>query len=137
MEKHFEWSDAEFERQFQTGALSPAVFSHEAHLRLAWIHIRHYGVQQAIENICFQLKAYVQQLGAAGKFNKTVTVAAVKAVNHFMLKSYADNFYDFIHEFPRLKYNFKDLMAFHYQTDIYNNQKAKTEFLEPDLLPFD
>ena len=40
-------------------------------------------------------------------------------------------------EFPRLKNNFKDLIAQHYQMDIYRSQRAKTAYLEPDLLPFD
>jgi len=35
-----------------------------------------------------------------------------------------------------LKTNFKGLMAHHYGVDIYNSKKAKEEFLEPDLKPF-
>ena len=137
MEKHFELSDTGFELQFCNGTMDPAIFTHEAHLRLAWIHVRNYGVEKAIQNITVQLLNFVQVAGAAGKYNKTLTIAAIKAVSHFISKSGADNFYDFIHEFPRLKYNFKDLMAFHYQQDIYQSEKAKTTWLEPDLLPFD
>jgi len=55
----------------------------------------------------------------------------------FCLKSKLDNFRDFIEEFPRLKYNFKDLLAQHYGIDIFNSEIAKCSFLEPDLLPFD
>jgi hypothetical protein len=36
-----------------------------------------------------------------------------------------------------LKYNFKDLMAAHYRTDIFNSPEAKREFIQPELLPFD
>ena len=54
-----------------------------------------------------------------------------------MCKSDSDNFKDFITEFPRLNYNFKELMNFHYGFDIYNSEKAKREFLKPDLVPFD
>ncbi len=137
MEKHFEFSDAEFEQQFITCALHPANFSHEAHLRLAWININKYGIEQAEQNICSQLQKFVEFVGAKDKYNLTLTIAAIKAVYHFWLKSNADNFKDFITEFPRLKYSFKELMASHYGFDIYNSDKAKTEYLEPDLLPFD
>ena len=137
MEKHFELSDAEFEQEFVTCKLDPSDFSHEAHLRLAWIHIDRYGIGQAEKNIPYQLQKFVNYVGAKGKFNMTLTLAAVKAVYHFMLKSDADNFKDFSAEFPRLKYNFKELMDCHYGFDIYNSNLAKTEFLEPDLIPFD
>ncbi|MBL7703481.1 MAG: hypothetical protein JNM14_14615 [Ferruginibacter sp.] len=136
MKSHFELSDELFEVQFQNGKLDPALFDHEAHLRLAWIHINRYGEAKAIENITNQLYAYVVSLGAADKYNKTLTVAAIKAVSHFISRSDAGNFPEFILEFPRLKYNFKELMAFHYRMDIYNSETAKRHYLEPDLIPF-
>jgi hypothetical protein len=51
MNSHFELSDELFEEQFQNCQLNPALFNHEAHLRLAWIHITKYGIDKAIENI--------------------------------------------------------------------------------------
>lgn len=137
MEKHFELSDTEFEYTFRTCRLNPANFSHEAHLRLAWIAIDRYGIEKAEKSIPEQLQKFVAFVGVKDKFNMTLTLAAIKAVRHFMLKSETDNFKDLIAEFPRLKYNFKELMDAHYGFDIYNSKRAKTEFLEPDLLPFD
>ena len=137
MEKHFELSDSEFEKQFQNNSLTPTLFSHEAHIRLAWIHINKYGVEIANQNICDQIQKFATSHGDSDKFNKTVTVAAVKAVNHFVQKSTSSNFSDFIKEFPRLKYNFKDLLDQHYGFDIFNSKKAKQIYLEPDLLLFE
>jgi len=77
-----------------------------------------------------------QSLNATDKYNKTLTIAAIKSVSHFIQKSKSENFQDFIQEFPRLKNNFKSLIAQHYQIDIFNSNKAKSEFLKPDLLPF-
>ena len=137
MEKHFELSDSQFEKEFNSCRISPADFTHEAHLRLAWINIRKYGIEQAELNIQNGLKNYVEFVGAKDKYNATLTIAATKAVYHFMLRSDSDNFKDFLIEFPKLKNNFKELMAYHYGFDIYNSIKAKTEYLEPDLVPFD
>jgi len=137
MEKHFELTDLEFESSFKNCTLNPEIFSHEAHLRLAWIHITKYGEEAAIQNICTQLIKFVEFAGAKGKYNQTLTIAAIKAVYHFINKSGSDTFQDFILEFPRLKYNFKDLMNIHYKVDIFNSEKAKKEFVEPDLVPFD
>jgi len=137
MENHFELTDCDFEKKFIRCELNPSNFTHEAHLRLAWINIKKYGIKQAEKNIQNQLQKFVEFVGAKDKYNMTLTLAAIKAVYHFILKSNADNFKDFIAEFPRLKYNFKELMDCHYGFDIYNSEKAKTEFLEPDLVPFD
>ena len=136
MEAHFELTDDMFEQQFQTCTLDPAIFSHEAHLRLAWIQIKKYGADTAIENICEQLFAFVELAGARDKYNKTLTIAAIRAVKHFINKSATNNFHDFIQEFPRLNFNFKEIMSCHYRIDIYNSDIAKKEYIEPDLLPF-
>ena len=137
MGNHLSLSDLEFEFQFQNCELDPLDFTHEAHLRLAWINIQRYGIDRAVTNIQDQLKRFVKHAGVKDKYNTTLTIAATKAVYHFMLKSESDNFRDFILEFPQLKNNFKELMACHYGFDIYNSEKAKKGFLEPDLLPFD
>lgn len=137
MENHFYLSDSDFEHQFMSCELSPSDFTHEAHLRLAWINITKYGIKQAEKNIQNQLERFVKFVGAKDKYNMTLTLASVKVVYHFILKSESDNFKDFIAEFPRIKYNFKTLLNSHYGFDIYNSEKAKREYLEPDLIPFD
>ncbi len=134
---HSQLSDEVFERQFAAFELKPRLFSHEAHLRLAYIHIKKYGREQAERNMCDQIEGYALSLGITDKFNKTVTIAAVKVVDHFMRKSGSANFKDFIKEFPRLKTNFKDLLAQHYGFNVFRDLQAKQSFVEPDLAPFE
>ncbi len=137
MEKHFSLSDLVFEKQFENATLDPQLFSHEAHLRLAWIHATKYDLEEAAANVCRQIAQFDSVHGDGNKFHKTLTVAAVKAVWHFIAKSSSGNFKDFITEFPRLKNNFRELIAFHYSWDIFRDAEAKKKFVEPDLLPFD
>ena len=136
MNSHLEINDEDFEILFQKSSLPASLFTHEAHLRLAWIQINKYGTEEAIKNICEQLSNYVELIGAGDKYNKTLTIAAIKAVSHFNNKCKLNSFKNFIELFPRLKYNFKELMALHYQKDIYNSEQAKREYIEPDLLAF-
>ncbi|MDO5977501.1 hypothetical protein [Flavivirga spongiicola] len=136
MQKHFNLSDSEFKAQFINCEFNPANFSHEAHLRLAWIHINEYGFDKGVEEFQKQLLKFVDFSGVKDKYNKTLTIAALQAVYHFMQMSDKDNFKDFIDEHQQLNDNFKELMASHYSFDIFNSDKAKTEFIEPDLLPF-
>lgn len=136
-EKHSTLTDSEFAKQFEDAALDPTIFTHEAHLRLAWIHLTNFGLKTAIENITGQLKNYTTTVGAADKYNETVTIAAIYAVHHFMIRSNHASFAGFIAENSKLKTNFRDLIGTHYQTDIFKSEYAKSAFLEPELLPFD
>ena len=137
MERHFQLSDDEFEQQFINCKIDPAEFTHEAHLRLAYINIGKYGVAKAEENIQNQLKNFVEFVGAKDKYHVTITVASIKMVCHFMLKAKSENFKDFIVEFPRLKHGFKELISSHYGFDVFNSESARTVFVAPDLRPFD
>jgi hypothetical protein len=136
MKSHWEITDEEFESQFQACLLDPALFTHEAHVRLGWIHINKYGEEAAIKNVEEQLKAFVAHAGAASKYNQTVTIAAIKAISHFMKRSTSTDFADFIKEFPQLLREFKRLMGVHYSIDIFTSDEAKERWLEPDLLEF-
>lgn len=134
---HFQYTDDQFEAQFANLSLRPELFDHEAHLRLAWIHITKYGMEKALQRLSSQLKAYTAHLGAADKYHHTMTIAAVKAVYHFVLRSSSQRFPDFIREFPRLKHNFMELMRSHYSEDIFKSEHARTNYIKPDLVPFD
>ncbi|WP_462251972.1 hypothetical protein [Ekhidna sp.] len=133
---HYQYSDEEYEHVFESYKLKPGLFSHEAHLRLAYIHIKKYGREQAEVNMCNQIKGFAESLGVFDKFNKTVTIASVKVMDHFMQKAKSDNFPDLMKEFPRLLTNFKDLLSQHYGFNVFADKKAKLEYIEPDLMPF-
>lgn len=137
MEKHFELSDTEFTLGFENCTLNPELFTHEAHLRLAWIYIQKYGIENAIEVIRKQIQEYATSLGASEKYHETITVASIKAVSFFIKKSESKTFESFINENKQLKTNFKQLLATHYTTDIFNSESAKKDFLEPELDPFE
>lgn len=135
-EKHHFLSDEEFAQQFSNKTLNPEIFTHEAHLRFAWIMIQNHGLKLGAEIICEQILAFVKPLGAEEKYNKTLTIASMKMVNHFMQKVETDNFLDFIQSFPALKYDFKTLVSKHYSFDIFKTERTRLEYVEPDLIGF-
>ena len=135
-ERHYRLSDSEFSEQFAAGTLLPSLFSHEAHLRLAYIHIQRHGLKQAIENMNAQILAFAIANNARDNFNRTVTTAAVYTMQHLMSRAQSQDFNGLLEEFPRLKTDFKGLLAAHYSGDIFRSKEAKANFLEPDLAPF-
>jgi hypothetical protein len=111
MELHYSLGDEEFERQFGECTLDPTWFTHEAHLRLAWIHVTRYGLHPAIGNICAQLRQFVVYAGAADKYDETLTIAAIRVVAQLARQSQASRFMDFMSEYPQLKTDFRSLTA--------------------------
>lgn len=136
MKDHSYFTDEEFLGLFRSCELEEELFSHEAHLRLAWLNIKSLGLDGAVEQTRNDLWNYVDHLNLQDIYNETVTIAAVKTVSQFMQKSDGESFEDLMIEFPRLKNNFKDLLAKHYSVDIFNSSEAKKTYLEPDLTPF-
>lgn len=136
LSSHYDLSDQEFEKQFAECKLPPEIFNHEAHLRLAWIHLTNYGLEQSLIRIPRQLKEYVVFAGAADKYNHTLTLAAIYAVDHFRSKTAPASFPDFIKQFPELKNQFRELMQSHYSFDIFKSPEARHTFMQPDLAAF-
>ncbi len=134
---HSQLSDEEYEQQFERCTFKPKLFTHEAHLRLAYIHITKYGREAAENNMCKQIKEYAEYFGATDKFNKTVTIASVKTMHHFMRKSGSSGFRQLMEQYPQIISDFKGLLGKHYSYNVFGDKEAKKEFKEPDLLPFE
>ena len=137
MSSHQNLTDHALEAAFAACTLPPALFDHEAHLRLAWIHIRHYGLEQAISNLQEQIQRYARSLGAAEKYHSTLTIAAIRAVAHFMNRSDAASFAALLLAFPRLKTDFRILISSHYSDALIRSAAAREQWVAPDLLAFD
>jgi len=135
-EKHYLLSNSELEEKFRNCIIPPIIFTHEAHLRLAYIHVKKYGIKKAIKNLCDQIADFDNKYGNGLIFNKTVTIASTKVMYHFIEKSKSIDFKGLLKEFPRLKNNFLGLLKSHYKLDIFNSKTAKEEYAKPDLLHF-
>ena len=136
MERHWKISDTEFEEQFTSNKFRPLWFTHEAHLRLAWIYVIKYGKEIAFDKYSKQLKAFADKYNADGKYNATVTFASIQIMNHYIENSDAYDFQDFINEFSQLKTNFKEIISTYYSDDVFTSKDAKQHILQPDLKPF-
>nr|WP_288935398.1 hypothetical protein [uncultured Allomuricauda sp.] len=133
---HSQYTDKEFIHAFESRGFPPNLFTHEAHLRLAWIYLIQYDESLAIDKTCQGIQNFDQFHGDGTKYHVTLTVASVKVVHHFRQKSTATTFEEFIIEYPRLITSFKELLSLHYGEEVISDPKAKTIYLEPDLLPF-
>jgi hypothetical protein len=124
-------------QSIQDFTLKPEDFTHKTHLKLACELLCVSQIDEAVNKACELLKAYTGHFGVADKYHQTLTMASVRTVRHFMLKSESSDFEEFLREFPVLEKNFRGLIEQHYSQERFEHESAKKEYLEPDLLPYD
>lgn len=129
---HGAFSDGEFEQAFREGTFPPEAFSHEAHLRLAWLLLRRFGRDQALEQACDQIRAFTIRHGAFEKYHHTLTRAAVRLVWDGMQASQPRDFRGLLQACPTLTDGFRELLRTHYSDERLYSEQARTEYLEPD-----
>lgn len=133
---HWSLTDSEFRKQFSECTFHPDLFSHEAHLRIAWILINELGIKEAVNEIRKQLQNFAKHHNGMDKYHDTVTIAAVKIMSHYMNLSATTNFESYIEENSELITNFKGLLESHYSFNVFVSEKAKKTYIEPDLCLF-
>ena len=133
--------DAELLRQFQDVTLPFTLWTHRAHVKIAYLHLQKYPFDEALSRICIGIKRYnaannVPESQTSG-YNQTTTVAFLHLVAAVM-RAYelafpvrtADEFCD---THPQLMS--KHILRFFYSPIRRMHSDAKTKFIEPDLAP--
>ncbi|MCG8491638.1 MAG: hypothetical protein MI743_08510 [Sneathiellales bacterium] len=125
-----------FLEQVADGTLPVSLFTHTAHIRLAWLLLCEHPPEEAFARAAAAIQALVRKNNINGKFHMTITGAAVEIVWSFQKKSQTVSFDQFLEENPKLLTHFKDLLFEHYSEKLLNSEKATRCFLEPDLKDF-
>ena len=125
MTTQIELNDNELLGQIENCTLDPSLFTHETLLRLTWILIRKYGLNIAILKNNEIKGNYYKNALKNDKFNITLTKAYTEILHHFMQQTSTNNFDKLLREFPRLKYNFKDLVKTHYGYNILKEHRKE------------
>lgn len=123
-------SDEEFLKRYETHALVD--FSHEDHLRMAFVYARRGGEDEAVRG-ARRIRRFAEALGAPGKYHDTMTVAWARIVGRLAVTSRAQSFEEFLEQHPHLRR--RDLLGRHYSDDLLFSASARAAFVEPDLAP--
>jgi hypothetical protein len=134
MEKHrISAEDRSFREEFEGCRLTPAVFDHHAHVRLAYTYLVENDPQAATALMRSALLAFLRHHGIdAAKYHETLTRAWILAVRHFMESSPPSASADaFIANDPRILDS--KIMLTHYSAGLLFSPQAREGFVEPDL----
>ena len=124
--------DREFRAAFECGAIAPAHFTHEAHLRLAYVYLVENDLAAAQQKMRSALLSFLATHGIpAEKFHETLTRAWVLAVRHFMGRSPSRCFAEFVAGSQPLLDS--KVMLTHYSTSLLFSPAARASYVAPDL----
>jgi hypothetical protein len=126
-------SDEEFLAAFLECRLPASAFDHRGHLRIAWLLLKRYPLEQAIEAICGGIARLAAHFGVPDKYNRTLSEALVRLMAHD--DSYATSLEAFLDANSRLLTDVGGLLARHYSPERLNSAAAKASFVQPDRLP--
>ena len=125
-------SDQDFRAAFESFAVAPAQFNHEAHLRLAYVYLVENDLASAQRKMRGALLSFLAAHGVPSeKFHETLTRAWVLAVRHFMSRSPSHCFSEFAAKSRPLLNS--EVMLTHYSASVLFSPGARAAYVEPDL----
>jgi hypothetical protein len=130
-------NDEVFLEQFENQTLSPDLFDHYGHLRLAWLYLNRYSLDEAIEKVTGGIALYARSLGAGDKFQRTLTEAIVRIMAFRKESGNADTLMAYLAENRDLIEDIRAVVGVHYSSERLNSEAARTRFVNPDLRPLD
>jgi hypothetical protein len=130
--------DTEFVAEFEALRLPLERWHHREHIKLAYLYLRRYEFDGALERLRSGIRAHNAARGIPDELHsgypETMTQAWLRLV-HAMLLEYgpAPSAGEFYEQHPELSQK-KSLRLF-YSRDRFMSREAMHEFLEPDLAP--
>lgn len=67
--------------QFEAGQVDAEQFDHEAHVHIAWLYVRTYGLAEALSRIDEALRQLTRKLGVPDKYHATITWLYMVLIN--------------------------------------------------------
>ena len=127
--------DLAFRRAFESCECDAGSFDHRSHVRLAYIYLCDSGVSNACDRVRKSLLRYLNHHEIdPTKYHETITRGWVQAVNHFMRQGPGhQSFASFIESNPQLLDS--EIMLSHYSKGRLFSDKARLQFVPPDLSP--
>lgn len=127
-------NDQEFLEGFEECSIPREQWSHEAHLRMAWLYLTRHPLDQALDKICSGILRYNKAVtGSTDQYHHTVTVAFSRLVASRLTP--AEDYAAFKATNPELYASEPPVLARFYSKEYLFSDQAKREWQYPDLAP--
>jgi hypothetical protein len=126
--------DGEFLRLFHDGNLSGEEFRHRGHLLLAWLVLASHRKDDAEQIVAREIQWLAVASGSPNRYHDTLTRFWVRLVGHVMQNALqAGSIDEVLARFPFLLD--KSLPYRHWREETFKWDKARSRWVEPDLVP--
>ena len=128
-------TDAAFARAFEHGEVTPADFDHAAHMRVAWVYLHEAASPvDALDRMRGAIQRFAAAAGKSQKYHETITVAWMILLEDARARHRgAREFSEVLRADPALAD--KDLPLRYYSRDHLFSDRARLEWVEPDVAP--
>lgn len=124
-------ADAEFLAAFEACTIPRADWTHEAHVRMAWLYLTSRPFPDALRLIRAGIRRYNDSLGGTG-YHDTITVAFARLIAS---RLGGDGYAAFREANPDLMDRTLGALKRYYSEARLKSDEAKAAFVEPDLRP--
>ena len=121
--------DRELVEQFEACTLPPDLFSHRAHVRVAWLYLREGDLLPTLTRYSEAIKRYAASLGASTKYHETITWAFLFLIHERMQHAPHTTFDDFAAANEDL---FGPILTRYYSPEVLASEVARRTFVLPD-----
>ena len=128
-------SNDAFLSAFLDCSLPPEQFNHRAHVRVAWLLLERYPLDEAVERICGGIERYATHVGATGKYHRTLSEALARLMAHGGAGTSAMSWENFLVANAALLSDVRGVIAKYYSPERLASIEAKGIFVPPDRQP--
>lgn len=124
----------DFLKAFEECSLTECQWTHQAHVRMAWLYLRQQPLTEVIPVVRDGIQRYNASLRKPLAYHETITQAFLRIISHRMQsRDDQDTFEEFCIENPDLLDRELTVLLTHYQKETLFSPAARETFVNPDL----
>ncbi len=129
-------TDDEFLEAFEECRIPKEFWTHEAHVRMAWLYLRRRPLDEVIPFVRLAIQRYNASLGNTEGYHETITLAYLILIDARIDRGSSEQtFAAFSRAFPSLLDRNLSVLLEHHSHDLLFSSEAIRGFVEPDLVP--
>jgi hypothetical protein len=127
-------TDTELTRALERGEIPNSEFHHSSHLHVAWVYlVESDSVAEATTKMSRTLRRFATSVGHPEKYHETITVFWLRLLDQVSDVFDEEDINAILKRYPTLLE--KDLLLEYYSRETLFSDRARTDWVEPDLKP--
>ena len=119
--------------RFERGEYTPAEFTHERHVEVAWRYVREFPLWRALDRCSRAIQRFAARHGKHGLYHETITWAYLMLISERVARAEGDeDFASFAAANQDIMTRGKHVLRQYYSDDRLWSESARTRFVWPD-----